>query len=162
MKTSRLLATAFSMSIFISCPAYSQPLLVQEKPAAVLARLLEQSGYTYTKAAESVWTIAFKGKALPQFTLVATAHEDMAVLFVILAKKTELKLSPELMIKLLKLNVDLDRVKIGLDDDGDANVRVDLSIRRLDLAELKANIEQLSGAADEVYAAIKPYLTAPK
>jgi hypothetical protein len=56
----------------------------------------------------------------------------------------------------------MDRVKISIDKDGDLNVRVDLSIRRLDVEELKTNIEQLSAAADELYSAIKPFLTSKK
>jgi methyl-accepting chemotaxis protein len=168
MKTSRssaaLVALSLLLPLLLPPGANSQPLLVQEKPAGVVGRLLDQSGYPYTKAGDGVWSIPFTGKALPQFKLIAatTPPHEIVVLFVILAEKAELKLSPELMLKLLNLNHDMDRVKISIDKDGDLNVRVDLSIRRLDVEELKTNIEQLSAAADELYSAIKPFLTSKK
>jgi hypothetical protein len=136
--------------------------LVQDKPSAVVARLLDQSGYSYTKASENIWTIKFKGKKFPQFDLIATTHQDLAVIFVVIAKKADFSLPPELMRKLLQMDADLDRVKVFVDDDGDAGVRVDLSIRKLDLEELKTNVEQVAAAADEVYAAITPFMTVKK
>jgi len=48
-------------------------------------------------------------------------------------------------------------VKIGIDNDGDAFVRTDISIRILDKDALKAVIEQVAAAAEETYAAMKPY-----
>ena len=64
--------------------------------------------------------------------------------------------------KLLKLNGELDRVKIGIDGEGDTFVRIDLSVRRMDEEEMKENIEQVAAATDVVYAAIKPYVTTSK
>jgi hypothetical protein len=65
------------------------------------------------------------------------------------------------MATLLRLNAEIDYVKVGMDDDGDAFVRIDLNARGLDQQEMKDNIEQLAAAADVVYAAIKPYLATP-
>ena len=64
--------------------------------------------------------------------------------------------------KLLRLNEDLDRVKIGIDQSGDVFVRIDLSVRTVDAQELKENIKQLAAATDEVFAAIKPFITIVK
>jgi hypothetical protein len=90
------------------------------------------------------------------------SNAPLAVLFALVAEKKDLKLTPEAMAKMLRLNSDLDRVKIGVDDDGDAFVRIDASIRILDTDEFKALIEQTAAAADEVFAALKPFLAAPK
>lgn len=130
--------------------------------AAKLARLLEESGDSYTKAADNVWTIAFKGKALPEFNVIATTGQDMLVLMAIVAKKKTLKVTPKMLQKLLRLNEDLDRVKIGIDQSGDVFVRVDLSVRTVDAQEFKENIEQLAAATDEVFAAMKPFITIVK
>ena len=129
----------------------------QDSPSTKIARLLEDSGYPYAKAADNVWSIPFKGKALPNFLLVASVEKDILVLFVVVAEKKDLKVTPELMQRMLKLNGDLDRVKIGFDKDGDAFVRVDLSVRVVDLQEFKENVDQVGAAADEVYTAIKPF-----
>jgi hypothetical protein len=162
MKHTRLAAASLSLVFLVCFQAQPFPAYAQDNPPATIARLLDQSGYSYTKAADGIWAIGFKGKALPEFSVVATTHQDIAVLFVILAKKSGFKAAPDLMQKLLKMNADLDRVKIGIDGEGDAFVRVDLSIRRLDLQELKTNIEQVAAAADVVYGAIKPFITEVK
>ena len=67
-----------------------------------------------------------------------------------------------MMKKLLGLNEQLDRVKIGLDKEGDVFVRIDLSIRILDKQELKENLDQAAAAANDVFAALKPFLIATK
>jgi methyl-accepting chemotaxis protein len=125
-----------------------------------VAHLLDQSGYKFTKVADSVWTIPFEGKSLASFTVIVSTQEDIAVIFVILAKKAELNVTPEMMRQLLQLNADLDRVKIGLDDGDDLFVRIDTGIRVLDVDEFKANVDQVSGATDEVHRRIKAYIKA--
>jgi hypothetical protein len=135
----------------------------QDKASAgKVVQLLEEAGYSYAKAADSVWTVDFHGKALPEFKLIATTNQDLVILFVIVAEKKDIKLTPEAMLKLLRLNDNLDRVKIGIDKEGDLFVRVDLSARALDGKEFKQNLDQVAAAADEVFAAIKPFIIAPK
>jgi methyl-accepting chemotaxis protein len=126
-------------------------------PARV-AQLLERSGYKYTKAADNIWTIPFSGKNLGQFQLFVTSAEGLIVAGAIVATKDSMKLTPELMEKLLHLAHNLDRVKIGLDNDGDLFVRIEVSARTFDDTELKSNFEQVAAAADEIRAAIKPLL----
>jgi hypothetical protein len=67
-----------------------------------------------------------------------------------------------MMKKLLSLNDDFDRVKVGIDGDGDLFNRIDLSLRVVDAQELKTNLEHISGSVDQTYAAIKPYLISAK
>jgi hypothetical protein len=162
MKRTRFIATIALLSI--ACCFQSQALTsyAQDKNQTAIARLLDQSGYTYTKAADGVWAIPFKGKGLTDFNVVVATQQDIAVIFAIVAEKKNFRVTPEAMGKLLRLNSDLDRVKIGIDEEGDTFARVDLSIRILDGQEFKANIEQVAAAADVVYGAIKPYLTPAK
>jgi Putative bacterial sensory transduction regulator len=134
----------------------------QNNPPARVAVLLEGTGYSYTKAADNVWAIAFEGKSLPKFNVVASTQEDVLVLFTIVAEKSNLKLTPDVIQRLLRLNGDLDRVKIGIDKEGDLFVRTDLSIRVLDVREMKENIEQVAAATDVVYAAVKSSVGGPK
>jgi len=86
----------------------------------------------------------------------------MAVMFVVVAEKNQLRVTPELMRSLLLMNDDFDRVKIGIDKNGDLFVRVDSTVRVMDLEELKANIEQVAAATDEITKAIKPYIIQSK
>jgi hypothetical protein len=158
--------TSTTILLIIATLACFQPALhtssAQDSASPKIARLLEESGYPYTKAANNVWSIPFRGKVLQNFQLVASVQQDILVLFVVVAEKKELRVTPELMQRMLKLNADLDRVKIGFDKDGDAFVRVDLSVRVLDIQEFKENIEQVAAAADELFTVLKPFTTATK
>ncbi|MEK6302696.1 MAG: hypothetical protein AABO41_18455 [Acidobacteriota bacterium] len=133
-------------------------------PATVskLAQLLDKSGHAYTKAADNVWTIKFKGKSLSEFQLFVTSGGGLIVIGTVVAEKGRFKATPEMALKLLRLTNDLDRVKIGLDKDGDLFVRIEASARVFDGVELKAAVEQVAAAADEVHAAIKPFLILSK
>lgn len=145
----------------------------QDKPAASSAadkaatvkvlQLLESTGLGYTKAQENVWVIKYKGQQLSEFSVIVIYSQNMLIFVSVVAEKKNYKTPPDLLQKLLALNDDLDRVKIGIDnDDGDLFVRIDLSLRVVDETEFKANLEQISAAVDETYAVLKPYLLAPK
>ena len=125
-----------------------------------VGQILEESGYSYEKRAARVWTIPFEGKAFADFTVILSTSEDgqLLVIFVVLARKAEIQASAALWSTMLHFNDELDRVKVGIDPDQDAFVRIDLSTRIVDVAELKVNIEQLAASADEVYAALQPHL----
>jgi len=148
-RTSRVAALlCFSL---LCLPLTQDRVLSQSKaPASRLPQLLEQSGYNYSKVSDNVWVIPFNGKILKDFNVIITPQEGLAVIFVIVAQQKELKVTPELMRALLRMNADFDRVKVGIDKDGDLFVRVDASERVLDVEELKTNIEQVAAAADEV------------
>ena len=161
----------FAVMLFVTFVVASAPMgarwLSQDPPAeqarasvSKVGRLLDESGYKFTKVADSVWTIPFEGKSLPSFTVIVSTQENIAVIFVILAKKAELNATPEMMRQLLQLNADLDKVKIGLDDSDDLFVRIDSGIRVMDVEEFKANVDQVSGATDEVHRRIKAYIRA--
>ncbi len=134
----------------------------QETPSAKIARLLESTGYTYSKGSNNAWSMTFKGEVLPEFDLIISSQQDILVLFVLVAEKKAFRVTPELMQKMLRLNEELDKVKVGIDKDGDAFVRVDLSLRVLDAQEFKENVDQMAAAADEVFKVVKPFTTAPK
>jgi len=67
-------------------------------------------------------------------------------------------LSPAAMLELLKRNHDVDYAKIGLDNDGDAFLRVEINARSLDAEEFGKIIKQVTAGTDAVYSRIKPFL----
>ena len=77
----------------------------------------------------------------------------------VVAPKNAMKVTPEMMFKLLRIVHDIDRVKIGLDDDEDLFLRAEVSARCFDVEDFKSNMEQVSAGADKVHAAIKSYLS---
>lgn len=149
-----LLPTMAALAFVLTAPISGW---AQESHSAKAARLMNDSGFTYTKASETVWTVPFEGKALKNITVAASVSDDVLTVFAIVAEKKNVKATPEMMKKLLGLNEQLDRVKIGLDKEGDVFVRIDLSIRILDKQELKENLDQVAAAANDVFAALKPF-----
>ena len=125
---------------------------------AKMAQILERSGYAYKKAKDNIWVVTFKGKSLAEINVLVTTVENLIVMGVVIAEKDAMKGSPEMMFKLLHLAHDIDRVKIGLDDDNDLFLRAEVSSKCFELADFKAFMEQISLGADRVHAAIKPYL----
>jgi hypothetical protein len=126
---------------------------------AKMTQILERSGYTYKKAKDNIWVVTFKGKSLAEINVLVTTVENLIVMGVVIAEKDAMKNSPEMMFKLLHLAHDIDRVKIGFDDDNDLFLRAEVTTRCFELADFKAFMEQISLGADKVHAAIKPYLT---
>ncbi|MDX2242079.1 MAG: hypothetical protein NW224_15445 [Leptolyngbyaceae cyanobacterium bins.302] len=127
---------------------------------AKIAQFLQQAGGSYTKVSETVWKVPYEGKSLANFdVMVITVPEaDLVVSGVVVAEKKQLKLSQDLLYKLLKFNNSADRVKVGIDDDGDLFIRIETSGRTLDLEQFKADTEQLAAATDELHRQIKSSL----
>jgi hypothetical protein len=126
---------------------------------AKLAQILERSGYTYRKATDNVWVVSFKGNSLAEFQVFVTSVENLVVMGAVVAKKASMKVTPEMMFKLLRIVHDIDRVKIGFDDDEDLFVRAEVTAKCFDVAEFKSSMEQVSAGTDKVHAAIKSHLT---
>lgn len=163
MKKQLLIFFAMVMLSAISAMAQTQsetPKL-DKASASKIAQLLEESGHAYGKASANVWTVKFKGNNRDDISVIVIGHEGMLIMVSVVAEQKDFKASPELMMKLLRLNDDYDRLKVGIDDDGDLFVRIDLSLRVVDAQEFKTNVEQISAAADEILNVVKPYLVSP-
>lgn len=134
------------------------PALAQTKTgAAHLAVLLEKSGYNYTKVSDGVWQITFNGKNTGDFHVRLALGGDVLVGLAKIADRQDLKLTPAFLTKLLELNHSVDSVKLALSEEM-LYVRMDTRMRVVDDAELKYILEQMSGATDEMYPQLKPFL----
>jgi len=150
---------AFGLCLLVSLAGHARAdeTAAPESSPAKITRLLEASGYNYKKApkSDSVWSVDYTGKSLPSYKVVIAVQGNLLVIFVTVARKRHLPMTNDFMLKLLRFNHSLDRVKVGIDDDGDLAVRTDLSVRTLDSEELKLNVDQVAASADAVYADIK-------
>lgn len=126
--------------------------------AVKVEQLLQQSGYKYRKASDDVWVIEQAGKSMPKMTIILATGPGFMITGVVVAQKASLNVNSEMMFKLLKLNHDLDYVKIGFDDDDDLFVRSEVKTKQLDLAEFKEIVERVSADADQIFDTVKPYL----
>ena len=128
---------------------------------SALSALLEGTKFHYTRLEAGLWTIPFEGHSLSSYNVFVTSNEGVVLVFVVVADHDSFEETPELVRALLRCNVDLDRIKVGIDDDGDVFARIDLTERILDARELSENIDQAAAAADEIYRRIAPYLASP-
>ena len=123
-----------------------------------LAQILEQSGYPYKKAADNVWVVSFKGKSKSDIQIFVTSAENLIVMGTIIAAKASMKVTPDLMFKLLRIVHDIDRVKIGFDDDEDLFLRAEVTNKCFDVEIFKSSMDQIAAGTDKVHAAIKSSL----
>ncbi len=144
----------------VSALAQEQKPALDKASVTKIVQMLEDSGHTYGKSADNVWVVRFRGNTLDDIRVITSGHENMMFMLVVVAEKKEFRASSDLMMKLLRLNDDYDRLKVAIDDDGDLILRIDLSLRVTDSQEFKANVEQISAAADEIATAIKPFMVA--
>ena len=120
--------------------------------------LLKQTGYSYTTHNDTTWSIDLNRKNLGKVKVILSTGSDILVTFVIVAKKAKIQKTPQLMDALLTANHDYDYTKIGLDKDGDMFVRIDMPLRVVDATELKAIIDQVANASDEIYAKVATWI----
>jgi hypothetical protein len=126
-----------------------------------LDALVKESRFTAKKIEgpkQPVWTIKRKGESLKEFEVIFIVKNGVLVTFVTVAPKASLRRTPELLEKILRMNYEYDTVKIGFDDDDDAYVRIDQRLRIVDVQEFNQIIDQVSVAADTLYAELKPYM----
>lgn len=126
--------------------------------AARIDKFLKQAGYNVTKKTDTVWVIQQHGDNLGDFKEILAVGDGLLVIFVTIARDADIPRTADLEYKMLQMNHQMDRIKVEIDDDGDAAVRSDVTVRTLDTAEFKEQVHQVAASADEVYGAMKPYL----
>lgn len=153
-----LCAVLISVAVFaLSVESYAQSTTAAS--SAKVTKLLDDTGYTFTRKTDNVWYAVINRKTLKNFKLIVTTQDDLMVAFVTVAPKARIKKTPEFIETLLKFNNSLDFVKVGLDRDGDIFVRTDASVRTLDAQQLKEIIDQVAASANEVYEGVDVFLT---
>lgn len=131
---------------------------IRDRTLQAIADLLQKSGYKYSNPRRIVWTVPFEGKSLGEYPVVLTAKGDLAIAFVVVAKKAQIRLDPEMARAALELNYRLERAKVGLDEDGDLFVLADMPSQLLTVAEFRKTVEAVATAADAAHATLKPWL----
>jgi hypothetical protein len=126
--------------------------------SAKVEQWLKQSGVKFTKHGDNVWLVKSKGNALQDFNTLIATNEGVVVIGVVMANKKDLKMSQDLLFKILKLAHDIDFIKLGFDNDDDLFVRSERKVRMMDFEEFKACYGEVTNAADHLYTQIKPFL----
>lgn len=148
--------TAICIALSLCVPALARA--DDNADAARIDKLMKKAGLAFEKKSGSVWVIKQHGDNLGDFKEVLACGGGLLVVFVTIARDADIPHTAELEYKMLQLNHQFDRIKVEIDDDGDAAVRSDSTVRTLDTAELKEQVHQVAASADEVYGDMKPYL----
>jgi len=153
MRTNFLRAFALATALCLGAAGYGA-----SAQSVGMEALLKQTGYAYTTHNPTTWSINLNRKNLGNVKVILSTGSDILVTFVIVAKKAAIQKTPQMMDRLLTANHDYDYTKIGLDKDGDMFVRVDMPLRVVDGPELKAIIDQVANASDEVYVKVAQWI----
>jgi hypothetical protein len=157
-----LLALTLGLSLHARAQTHaSTPPPAQDATAAKVAQYLEQSGVNYKKVNANVWVVQRQGKNLANFQIILATDPNFLIAGVIIAKKNNMRMTPELMAKLLRLNHTFDYAKVGLDDDEDLFARYELHTGALSLQVFKDCLDDVASATDRLYPELKPFLIAP-
>ncbi len=154
--TQKLIALVMLTFTFNLSGFAKPPIMIQN--SAKVEQLLKQTGLNYKTVSDNVWVVKTKGKVLPEFDMLVAENQGVLVVGVVMLNKKNLKLSPDLLFKLLKFNHTKDYVKVGVDDDDDLFVRTELNLKHLELQEFQVVFNSVVVQADAVYSEIKPFI----
>lgn len=128
-------------------------------PFAIAQEVSEKTGYQYEKVSDNVWKFLFTGRHMPEIDVLAVWQGQLFIFGAIVASKQSFNGDQKLSDELLLLNNNLDRVKIGFNQESMLFVRSDVSVRTLDFQEFKDNMDQVAAATDYIYGIVKQYFT---
>lgn len=118
-----------------------------------LSSIIDKTGYEFTKTDGGIYITKVEGKHNKEIYIIAAESENLVILFSVVKEKAFTGISVEQYKQLLILALNLDRIKIGLDDEDETlMVRIDFSSRTLDAEELTEGLDQIGRAADKVFA----------
>ena len=147
--------TIFALLLLTSVHLTAGIAHAQESPFAKTARLLNETGVSYKKIDEGMWSVRYKGDNREEIDVIVAAYQEYVIIFTEVAASYEVSLTPDVMKRLLEVNDEVDWAKIGLNKEGDLFVRIDLSIRSIDKQELLDCLVQTATVTDLVAGIVK-------
>jgi hypothetical protein len=135
------------------------PARAQECSSKVQELLSHSDIKTRTMAPCRAWAVTEfesipRGDGLTGLLLIGS-KDDVVVVGVVVRRKDRLHLTPELQLKLLQFDNELDYVKVGIDHDGDLFVRQDLRLSTITAEQLKNAVTAVADASVTVYAELE-------
>lgn len=126
------------------------------EPFSIVEAVAKETGYHFRKINDRTWKFLFSGERFKTIDVLVVWQGALLVLGVVLDPRYVGE-SARLTQELLVLNNNLDRVKIGMNQEGMLFVRVDISVRTLDQREFKDNLDQIAAAADYIFGILQAY-----
>lgn len=152
----RLLAVLLAVGVAALSP---QAHAEADKLTAAFEKDVKESGLPFEPigvkgvAGFKVWTSA-KDKEQGKFPIAVLLADGTVVVTAVVAHKANIKVTPELVSRLLQANSNMDFVKIGFTPEGDLMVRYDIRLLAVDGDEIKFVVGVVASAAEAVHAGI--------
>lgn len=143
--------------LLLSCLFLGMGAIAQSNNKTVSAKIspfekmLGETGYEFAKADTNIFVTKIAGNKMKDILVVATQSEGMIILFSIVKEKAGPTLTVGQYRQLMKITMEYDRIKIGLDDEENLMVRIDLKSRLTDTKDLTENLEQIGVVTDEAF-----------
>lgn len=154
----RVWALAVSVFLLASAPANAQaPELSAEASERVL-RLLEGTGYRYSKLSATQWLVPFDGEHRKRVEVRVIATNSVVSLVAVVAAKTEARNAAEAMGTLLKLSNRVDELRFLLDSEDNFSAGASFALQSLTIDTFKAHVLNVASVADYAYRDIKVYM----
>ena len=147
-KLSILILAAALCGPALAAPPQGEVPLPSPEMRALMDQALDRSGLKYRKVQDRFWFATCESKLVSNCQILMTATPTILVMGVVIRQKKDLSLTPELAAGLLHLNHNLERVKVGIDDDGDLFERVEVSVKGLDADEILADLKAVQDAIE--------------
>jgi len=124
-----------------------------------VTRLLEGSGFAYSKLTDAAWSVNFKGEFNDSVrVLMYPERNNLIVLSVIADKKLVDESAPALR-QLLKINGKLpEQISVMMDNDEDYIVQSRHVLKDLNAESFKNAVEAIAAASDDAYGAIRSFI----
>ena len=141
-----LLAALLTGAPAVAAPPQGQASAPSSEVQALMDQALQRSGLKYRKVQDRFWFAACDSKLVANCQILMTATPGVVVMGVVIKQKSDLDLTADRLAALLRLNHDLERVKVGIDEDGDLFERVEVTTKGLDVDEILADLKAVQDA----------------
>lgn len=144
------------MKKLVTCLAFVIVLSIlgQAQCNSTVTEFVEKSGYKFNTYSKCVWIIS-DALTIPhdglQGSILIGEQDDFIGVGAVIKLKAHLDLSSATLAKLLRLNNELDFVKVGIDNDGDLFLRAELHKKTLDSAAFKDVFDRIKNESKKVY-----------
>jgi len=143
-----LLVVALTGTAAVAAPPQGEAPAPSPEMQALMDQALERSGLKYRKVQDRFWFATCESKLVANCQILMTATPNILVMGVVIKQRKDLNVTPEMLAGLLHLNHNLERVKVGIDDDGDLFERVEVSTKGLDADEILADLKAVQDAIE--------------
>jgi hypothetical protein len=151
MRCANVAAIVVAIVAIDASAARAQGSEASTSPGALkVVQLLEDTGLNYEKRSPTSWMVRFKGSSGEDIPVFVAPADAILVLVAIAATGAETRESIDLYRELLKFNIDADYIKTGIDDDGDFQIRADVTLASLTGPTLKELLDQLATGVNQL------------